>query len=536
MSLLTFALAVSAALCLGYRFYSRWLESKFDLSDARVTPAVEHADGVDFVPISQAPLLAQHFSAIAAAGPIVGPILAGIWFGWLPAILWIVFGNIFIGAVHDFATLVASVRHRARNVAELMREYVSPRAWLLFMAFMWVALVYVIVAFADLTARAFVEPGIGPGVATSSLLYLALAVGMGVLVAKLKAPMWLVTALTIPLLALVIWSGQFLPITLDVKSWALLILAYCFLASVLPMWVLLQPRGMLGGWFLYGALGIAVLGIALGGYTMQYPAFIGWSNPKGLPLFPLMFITIACGACSGFHGLVCSGTTSKQLSKESHARGVGYGGMLLEGGVALIALCTVAMLPLGDPALKLDPNVLYARGLAKFAGSFGIPVELAASFGLLAFATFVYDTLDVATRLGRYVLQELTGWTGRAGAMVSTAVTLGVPALFLMSATDKAYMKFWGVFGASNQLLAALGLLGIAVWLKRIGKPTWIALVPMVFVMAMTLWALGLQARKLDAAGITSAVLILVAGTLLVETVRALKAPQPTPVPVKAEG
>ncbi|MFN7135249.1 MAG: carbon starvation CstA family protein, partial [Myxococcales bacterium] len=300
-------------------------------------------------------------------------------------------------------------------------------------------------------------------------------------------------------------------------------LAYCFLASVLPMWTLLQPRGMLGGWFLYGALGVAVLGIALGGYTMQYPAFLGWSNPRGMPLFPLMFITIACGACSGFHGLVCSGTTSKQLAKESHARGVGYGGMLLEGGVALIALCTVVILPLGDPGLKLDPNVLYARGLAKFASSFGIPTELAASFGLLAFATFVYDTLDVATRLGRYVLQELTGWSGRTGAFLSTGLTLGVPAGFLLTATDKAYMKFWGVFGASNQLLAALSLLGIAVWLKRIGKPTWVALAPMSFVMVMTVWSLGLQARTLDAAGVTCVVLLGVAFTLVLETVRALK-------------
>ncbi|MDC4227509.1 MAG: hypothetical protein MPW15_25600 [Candidatus Manganitrophus sp.] len=235
-----------------------------------------------------------------------------------------------------------------------------------------------------------------------------------------------------------------------------------------------------------------MVGLLFGGFTAEYPAFIGFYNPKGVPLFPILFITVACGACSGFHGLVCSGTSSKQLEKEGDAQPVGYGGMLLEGLVAVIALATVMMFPAGDAALKKGPTEIYAGGLARFATILGIPMEVAMSFGLLAFATFVYDTLDVATRLGRYILQELTGREGSAGRIGATLATLALPLFFLMTTQEAAYLKFWPIFGASNQLLAALSLLGVSVWLIKSGKNPLYALLPMFFVLTMTLWSLGL--------------------------------------------
>jgi carbon starvation protein len=275
---------------------------------------------------------------------------------------------------------------------------------------------------------------------------------------------------------------------------------YSFLASVMPVWLLLQPRGYLGGFFLYGTLAFGVVGLFLGGEMVQYPAFLGFKSEKGLPLFPLLFVTVACGACSGFHGIVSSGTTSKQIQKEPDCRAVGYGGMLLEGLVALIALSTVMVLAKDDPLTGASPDRIYAEGLSRFVEHFGIPQGFARSFALLAFTTFIYDTLDVATRLARYILQELTGWKNFKGRIVATLLTLLVP-LFCVSVemTDQAgqivpaWKVFWTIFGTSNQLLAALTLMVISLWLARTGKAWWPSAVPMVFMMVMTLWSLGLM-------------------------------------------
>lgn len=499
MSILTIALIVIALFSIAYRLYGRFLRQEFKLDNRQPTPACVVNDGVDYVPTRLPILLAQHFSSIAAAGPIVGPILAGLWFGWLPALLWIIFGNIFIGAMHDFANLTASLRHKARSIAEVVKENMSQRAYLLFLLFIWLSLVYVIVAFTDLTASTFVSAEYGAGVASSSFLYLLLSIFLGLALTRWQWPLGRATAVALPLLLLIIWGGQAIPLSLPTwlfsnpaKGWDVIILIYCFFASILPLWVLLQPRGYLGGYFLYAALAVGLIGLLFGGYTAEYPAFIGFYSAKGAPLFPILFITVACGACSGFHGLVCSGTTSKQLAKEEDAAPVGYGGMLLEGLVAVIALATVMMFPAGDAALKKGPTEIYAAGLARFATLLGVPMEVAMSFGLLAFATFVYDTLDVATRLGRYILQELTGWEGSAGRIGATLATLALPLFFLMTTEEAAYLKFWSIFGASNQLLAALSLLGISVWLIKTGKNPLYALLPMFFILTMTLWSLGL--------------------------------------------
>lgn len=519
MSLPLLALFVLVALTLGYTLYGRFLAAQLRLDDRARTPAVELADGVDFVPTRPFYLLGQHVSSIAAAGPVVGPIVACGQFGWLPSVLWIGLGVIFIGAVHDLSTLVASVRHRARSIAEVIRLNLSRRAWIAIMLFIWIALVYVIVAFADVTASTFVGrieelDGVktsferGGAVAFASVAYLILALVMGVVQKKLAPPLWLMTLIFVPATLGAVWLGTRFStlLVLDaanpVKVWGILILAYCFVASLLPVWLLLQPRGYLGGFLLYLVLAVGVIGIFFGGFHIEQEAFKGFEVGGATgSLFPFLFVTIACGACSGFHGLVCSGTTSKQIEKESHCRAVGYGGMLIEGFVALIALATAVI---AIPKVGTPPGAIYGMGIGQFltvvVGREHLLVAVV--FGSMAFSTFVFDTLDVATRLGRYVLQELFGLSGRRGAALATLLTVGVPFIILATAAPPApgrppaYMAFWTLFGTSNQLLAALSLVGITVWLKRAGRRSWFVFLPMMFVLTITVWALLRQAAR----------------------------------------
>lgn len=546
-------LAVLALFGVAFFVYGRLLAKRFQLSADAKTPAHELYDGVDYVPTPRWYLLSQHFSAISAAGPIVGPIVAAVAFGWLPALLWIVVGAIFIGAMHDFSALVGSVRHRGRSIAAIIQEHMSKRAGVLFLAFVYLALIYIIVAFTDITARAFVDNleladgklVRGGGVATASILYLGLGVAMGLVLRYTKLQVGPATAIFIPLVVLAIWYSQNIPLQMPSiavpllgelspnLAWDYLILAYCGVASVVPVWALLQPRGHLGGFFLYGMIGASFIGILLGGQEITYAPFLGFDNEKLGPMFPLLFVTIACGACSGFHGIVCSGTTSKQLAHETDAHVVGYGGMLLEGVVAVIALITVVVLGVDSAAVRENPNLIFARGIGNFLGVLGIDPTFAVSFGLLAFATFVYDTLDVATRLGRHILEELFGLTGRAKGILATLVTLLFPAL-LMSAkmTDAsgrpipAWRVFWSIFGTSNQLLAALTLLSLSVWLVRTGRRSlaWLVAVPMVLMMVMTIWSLVLMmeawlrsGRLADPVGWVALVLCLLAVLLIGE-------------------
>jgi carbon starvation protein len=572
--LLPIVAVCAVVLFVAYRVYGTVLARLLKLDPEATTPAVEMRDGLDYEPIEPKFLLGQHFSAIAAAGPIVGPILAGVMFGWLPALLWIVVGSIFIGGVHDFTTLVASIRHKARSIAEVVRDHMTQRSYLLFLSFIWIALVYIIVAFTDITASSFIgrqtlEDGTvvsGGAIATSSLLYLALPILMGVLLRFTKLSLGLATAIFIPLVGLAIWVGPMMPFDLATlfgisdqqahKVWDVALLAYCFIASMIPVWLLLQPRGHLGGYFLYLALGAAAIGLLFGGKTVQYPAFIGWTSGAGQMLFPMLFITIACGACSGFHAIIASGTTSKQLKRETDAKVIGYGTMLLEGMVAVVALCCVMMLVPSDPLLQqkpAKPNLIYASGLAGFMDVVGVSRGFAIAFGLMAFTTFVYDTLDVCTRLGRYIIQELTGWRDRKGQLIATALTAGVPIFFVMqTATNAAgapvpvWSVFWSLFGASNQLLAALTLLGVTVWLVRSGR-TWawfVTGIPTVWMYVMSVWALVTMTwQGFTGAGGSPAVpwvgLVLVglAFLMLVEAVRVLaggKQPPIKPEPVPA--
>jgi carbon starvation protein len=549
MSLFAVAAAGAALLAAAYLTYGRYLARKFDLRDDRETPAARVNDGVDFVPTRRAFLLGQHFSAIAAAGPIVGPILAGIYFGWLPVLLWILGGAVFLGAVHDFSSLVSSVRHGASSIVEIVKAEVGPRGHVLFLLFVWLSLIYVIIAFTDLTSASFVNPELGGGVASSSMAYLVLGLAMGVALRTFRMPLGAATLVFLPLVVLAVWGGRYLPLAAPPnpwlspqQTWNVILLGYCFAASVIPVWLLLQPRGYLGGFFLYVTLAFGIVGLFLGGEKVQYPAFLGFVSEKGMPLFPLLFVTVACGACSGFHGIVSSGTTSKQIAKETDCRAVGYGGMLLEGLVALIALATVMVLPRESVAAGFSPDRVYAEGLARFVEHFGVPRDFARAFVLLAFTTFIYDTLDVATRLARYILQELAGWKGAAGRTAATALSLALP-LACVSMTLKdaagnvvpAWKVFWMIFGTSNQLLAALTLVVIALWLKRLGKSWWLAGVPAAFMMAMTLWALGILARPgvarlfsaapaFDPVGLVAVLLFALAALVLVESWKSLSA------------
>jgi carbon starvation protein len=546
MTLLPIGVGTIALFLAGYFLYGRRVARHFSLDAARPTPAHAQGDGVDFVPAKAPLLFAQHFSAISAAGPVAGPILAGIAFGWIPALAWLLAGCVLIGAAHDFAVLVASVRHRGLSVGEILRERLGRRAMALYLSFVWIALVYVTVAFADLTAGAFVKPESGGAVASSSVMYLALAVGLGVAFERWKIGLVPATVVTVPLLAAVIWFGRELPLRLPDAlafgnphvAWDMIVLAYCFVASLLPMPLLMQPRGYLGGFLLYGFLGCGVVGLLLGGAEIRYPGFLGWESKAGQSLFPFLFVTIACGACSGFHGLVCSGTTSRQLDRETDAPAVGYGAMLLEGLIAVISLACVMMLAPGDPLLagKVNVETVFATGIARFAGVLGVPTEFGYAFGVLALTTFIYDTLDVCTRLGRYILQELFGLEGTRGRVVATLLTLAPAAAYLLLAPEGGFLRVWSAFGTSNQLLAGLTLLAVAVWMKAEGRSTAFLVAPAIFLLAMTGWSLGwsvLQWEKDPLIGGISLVLLVLAAALTVECCRAYLRPR-APAPAAA--
>jgi carbon starvation protein len=505
LTLTLLAVGFVVLLVAAYRLYGGWVARQFQLDDARQTPAHEVNDGVDFVPTKPFYLFGQHFSAIAAAGPIAGPILACQAFGWLPCLLWIGLGVVLIGAVHDFASLAASVRHGATSVAEITREHLGTKAGRAMMAFIWIALVYVIVAFADITAGTFVggseellaaNVDFNPGgaVAAASILYLALSIALGLVQKYLDPPLWLVTMIFVPAAFALSWVGTHISTTFVMghKSWGLLILVYCCVASLVPVWALLQPRGYLGGFILYAAIALGVFGVFFGGYEIKQPAFKAWDvgGMTGM-LFPFLFVTIACGACSGFHGLVCSGTTSKQIDRESHIRAVGYGAMLAEGFVALIALVTV-MIAAQETLKGKAPGTIYGGGIGQFLTLIigRENLSIATTFGAMAFSTFVFDTLDVCTRLGRYIVQELFGWKGRAGALAGTILTMALPFYFISFAPPNSWSKFWTLFGASNQLLAALTLLTITAWLYQARRRIAYTLLPMLFVLTITLWAL----------------------------------------------
>lgn len=581
MTILPVIVLSAAVLIFGYVFYGRLVVRWLGVDGNRVTPAVEFDDGNDFVPAPAPVVLGGHFTAIAAAGPVVGPILAGLFFGWLPALLWILIGSILIGGVHDSGSLLASVRHRATSITQVVRQHMSRTAYVTFLMFVWVSLVYVIIAFADVTAGTFAKfqtlPMLidgqavdvhinGGAVVIGATGYLLLSIVMGIVLRFTRVPWWAALLFAVVILGFTIarapemaqWlAGRGLAFmdtssmsqTQLLRNWDQALLAYCFVASIVPMWLLLQPRGVIGATFLYAALAFGIVGTLVGGWSstgtlaIRWPAFTGFNSATGGWLFPMLFITIACGACSGFHSIVATGTTSKQLRTEADIKPVGYGAMLLEAMVAVFALsCVMVMVP-GSKAAA--PDAVYARGIGNFMHLLGIPMQFAVGFGLLAFSSFVFDTLDVCTRLGRYVFQEMTGLRGIAGGAVATAITLAGPSLYLWNSEPGSFRTFWTIFGTSNQLLAALTLVGVSVWLWRTGRPVLFALIPAAFMLTTTGTALVINLERFRAdysttgnvaaiANMTIAALLLLLGILVVfEAVRVWLAARRAPTSIR---
>ncbi len=488
---------------IAYTYYGkRVLSGLFGINDDNRTPAHTMNDNVDFVPTNPLILFGHHFSSIAGAGPIVGPVIVGVAFGWLPALLWIILGSIFIGGAHDMGAIIASIRHQGRSISEIANKYISKLSYKLFLLFIWLALVYILIVFADLTSGSFVEDG---ATATASFFYILVAVVFGVSIYKFRLKTLYGTMIFVPLIFLGIFIGIEFPLKnvpeflgSQARFFNVILLVYVFLASTLPVWILLQPRDYLSSYLLYSSVAAGIIGIILGNFEVSYPIFTSYRSDYLGPLFPLVFVTIACGAVSGFHALVGSGTTSKQIDRESDALKIGYGGMLVEGIVAVIALSTVMILLPSKELSQKAPLTIYAEGIAKFLAVTGLPQNIGRTFGLLALSSFILTTLDTATRLGRYIFQEFTGYNKPSQRWVATIITLILPAIGLFSKMEDpishkilpAWKVIWPLFGTTNQLLAGLVLLVLTVYLLKNGRTIWYTFIPCVFMVLMSLWSL----------------------------------------------
>jgi len=532
-------------------FYGRFLDRRMGINPDRITPAVEENDHVDFVPTADPVLFGHHFSSIAGAGPIVGPIIAGLAFGWLPALLWIVLGATLIGGVHDYSALVASLRHKGRSIGEIARNYLNAPTYYIFLIFIWFTLVYVLIVFLDLVATGFAPalPAMqtyGGEVATASMLYILIALAFGFSMYRLKVRVLTASLIFVPMVFLGLWVGHLFPLSADHlpalfgstrNTWYVALLVYCFIASITPVWILLQPRDFLSSFLLYACLLLGAAGLVIGGLrgeiVVAYPAFLGLTDRHLGFIFPALFITVACGAVSGFHSLVASGTTSKQLRRESSARTIAYGGMLVEGILAMVALGAIMILHTRPE--NRSPLAVFAQGIGAFLAAVGVNRSVATSFGLLAVSTFLLTTLDTCTRLARFIFQEITGMWNAAGRVLGTIVTLALPSYIVFQKIPgpggkliPAWKAIWPVFGTTNQLMAALALLVVYTWMRRTGRRAVFILLPMLFMAVTTLTSLTqltwrniiLSGSRL--VGTFSALLLAMALVVIFETARRL--------------
>jgi carbon starvation protein len=504
----------------GYRSYGRRIARRLiGPDDVNLPPSRAQADGVDFHAAKTPVLFGHHFSSIAGAGPIIGPLLGVTYFGWLPALLWVALGSVFLGAVHDYTSLMASVRSGGVSVGEIAEQTLGRRARVVLSLFLWCALVLVIAVFGIVTARTFTAQ---PAIVLPTFGLIGLAVVFGSTVLRRGLPLGPTTAPALLLLGGLVWLGIRLPISLGPAPlglppetvWFWILMVYCVLASVLPVWLLLQPRDYLSTWILYLGLGGGLLGLVALHPDLTAPPLGAFNHPEQGPLWPMLFVMIACGAISGFHSLVASGTTSKQLARESDGLRVGYGAMILEAGLAgLVVLIAAGALPwdagpapaagslqsLMSPAGG-GPIVAFATGLGRLVDALPLlDARVGLFFGVLMINAFVITTLDTSTRLARFVLQELAGGMpllrGRWGATLITVAAAG-----WLGASD-AYTRIWPVFGATNQLVAALALLVVSSWLVARGRPRRATLLPALFMLATTVAALLWQTRGFLAAG-----------------------------------
>lgn len=529
---------------IAYVCYGGWLTKRWGIDPSRPTPAHTLRDDVDYCPADAKVILGHHFSSIAGAGPITGPIQAVI-FGWLPVLLWIIIGSIFIGGVHDYGSIFGSLRHEGKSIGEVIKENVGRTGEKLFTIFSWLALVLVVAAFTDICASTFAfDPAnptnlTGAQAGTASVMFIALAVLFGFFVYRKHANLVVATVVGVALLFLCIYVGYAFPVLqLSKMAWNAIILIYIIVASVMPVWILLQPRDYLCSFLLYALIGGAVLGIFLVHPTLEMPAFTGFVVGEGAAaqyLFPILFITVACGAISGFHSLVGSGTTSKQVNNEKDAQLIGYGAMLIEGIVAIIAIISVAYVAtLGEGT----PAQLFASGVAHMMASFGVPQNVGVVFVTLSFSAFALTSLDTATRIARYMFQELAG-KGESDNQPSWQKTLQHPVVATLITVGAAvallaygYKNIWPIFGSSNQLLAAMALLGLTAWFARTKRGILPTLIPMIFMFIVTISALGLLIKNYLAVGNflmggLAIVLLCLAIVLIITTVNSFRKDRP---------
>ena len=505
-----------------YVTYGAWLCKQWGIDLKRKTPAVEKNDGNDYVPASPAVLLGHHFSSIAGAGPITGPIQAAF-FGWVPVLLWIVIGGIFFGGVQDFSALFASIRHDGKSIGEVIEKHIGRKSKLIFNIFVFLVLLLVVAAFGDIVAgtfasvpatvseEAYMVEGVlnqeaydaavavadqnarsAGSVATASLLFIPLAVLFGLLQRRNNNTL-VNTVVGVALLCGCIAAGLNFPIMgVSKNTWMMITLVYIFVASVVPVWILLQPRDYLNSFLLYGIIILAVIGIGAARPGMEINAFNGFVV-NGKPIFPVLFITIACGAISGFHSLIASGTTSKQLTNEKDAKLIGYGGMLIECVLAVITLVAVgSAVGQSMQTSGATPAMIFSRGIASFAATVGLPENTCATIIALAYSAFCLTSLDSATRLGRMIFQELFEDASESvkkifeNKYVATLITVVLSAAL----ASAGYQKIWPLFGAANQLVAVPAFLACSVWFKHMGKNNKMFLIPMFFMLAATMTSL----------------------------------------------
>ncbi len=500
-------------LLIGYLFYGRWLSKEWGVDPTRPTPAHTMSDGLDYCPAKAPVLLGHHFSSIAGAGPINGPILAAI-FGWVPVFLWIVLGGIFFGAVQDFSSLFASIRHKGRSIGYVIEANMGAKGKQLFLMFAYLTLLLVVAAFASIvvgtfngfTAEGAKIPANGT-TATISILFIVMAILFGFGVYRKGAPLGISSVVGIIAIVISIVIGLKFPIYLSSKVWLIVVLAYIFIASVTPVWILLQPRDYLSSFLLYGMILAAFAGVIVTRPEVNLPAFAGFGGINGNSyLFPMLFITVACGAISGFHSLVSSGTTAKQIDNEKDARIIGYGGMLIECVVAIIALIAVGILFKDGAFAKGTPTQVFATGIATMIQGFAgeASYDVAYALIILSVSVFCLTSLDTATRLARYMFTEfflksgedVSSLTGVRKVLVnpyvSTLITVAIGGAMAVG----GYAKIWPLFGSANQLLGALALLAVAVWLGNAGKNNKMFFFPMAFMYIATISALVITVKN----------------------------------------
>lgn len=485
-----------------YMTYGKFLAKSWGIDPSRTTPAHTLEDGVDYCPAKTPVLMGHHFSSIAGAGPINGPIQAA-YFGWVPCFLWIVIGGIFFGAVQDFGSLFVSIRHDGKSLGEVIEDTIGRRTRVLFTVFAWLVLLLVIAAFGDIVASSFAGSTANGSVATASILFIFLAIGFGFAVYRKNAPMVVASVVGVILLALCVVIGLYFPIMLPKSFWIGFVFVYIMIASVTPVWILLQPRDYLSSYLLYFMMIAAVIGIIGAHPTIQTPAFVGFHVGNSY-MFPALFITIACGAVSGFHSLIASGTTSKQLDNEKDALLVGYGSMLIECVLAVISLITIGYLSADGSqaavkeALGLDtisPTIIFGTAISGFFADMGFGEKaISATYTIicLAVSCFCLTSLDTATRLGRFMFQELfaTKKNGEKNILSNMYVATIITALGGFVLCLAGYSKVWPLFGAANQLVAVPAFLAIACYLKKIGKNNKMLFIPIIFMAAATLTSL----------------------------------------------